>query len=134
MTIHRWVSLRDKRAGLCISAPEQAQSGSLVNLDNCSNRQGQKWYFDPIKGSIKLAGDAGLCLHIPGGNTQDHSQLALAPCDASNPAQAFDKDGSVFSSRMAPNQVLDASGEQAGAALILYHHHGDSNQKWKSSL
>ncbi|WP_157929115.1 RICIN domain-containing protein [Shewanella carassii] len=84
--------------------------------------------------SIKLAGDAGLCLHIPGGNTQDHSQLALVPYDASNPAQAFDKDGSVFSSRMAPNQVLDASGEQAGAALILYHHHGDSNQKWKSSL
>ncbi|MBY5980824.1 ricin-type beta-trefoil lectin domain protein [Ferrimonas balearica] len=134
MTIHRWVSLRDKRAGLCISAPESGAAGSPITVQACQNRPGQKWYFDPIAGTLRsdLAGD--LCLSIPNGNAIEGQQLALAACDANAPEQAFDKEGKIFSARLASGQVLDASGEAAGAAVILYGRHDGDNQKWRSSL
>lgn len=132
---HQWVDFRDARTGKCLDVSgSNSANGSKIQLYSCNGSNAQKWYYNPVKGTLQSKVAANKCLDIPGGNTANHSHLQVWDCVANHPNQQFDRHGSTFVARKAMGQAIDASGEANGAAIILYRKHGQANQQWRASL
>ncbi len=135
MSVYRWISLRDKRTGMCLDVSNgDSSDGTPIQLWSCNSTAAQKWYYHPIKGTLISGLDDNKCLDITGGDASDHSQLVIQQCSDSSASQQFDKEGKVYRSRLAPGQVIDAAGEGQGAPVIMYSYHGGDNQKWIGTL
>jgi len=133
--IYKWVDWRDKRKGKCIDVTGGvAANGTNVQLHSCNGSDAQKWFYDPVLGTM-LSGLAGnFCLTTPNGNTANHSQLQISECVVGDVNQMFDKDGNNFNSRLNSNQKIDASGTNSGDAIIFHEANGGDNQKWRAGL
>ena len=133
--IYRWVDFRDKRSGKCIDvAGGNNANGTPVQLYACNGSAAQQWYYDPIKGTLRSQLAGNKCLDIPNGNTANNTQLQIWDCQAGNLNQQFNKDGNRFRARLNSNQVIDAYGENNGAAIGLWNSNDTNQQKWRASL
>jgi len=111
-----------------------AANGTKVQLHSCNGTAAQKWFYNPVAGTMQSGLPGNFCLTTPNGNTSNHTQLQISECVEGDVNQVFDKNGNNFSSRLNANQLIDASGTNSGDAIIFHEANGGDNQKWRAGL
>jgi hypothetical protein len=133
--IYTWVDWRNVEKGKCLTVINgEATNGAKIELRHCNGTASQKWFYDFNKGMMQSGVAGNYCLDVPGGNTSNGTQLQIWECQEGNPNQQWDKNGTRLMSRLNNNQVIDAAGKNSGDPIVLWEHHGGTNQKWRAGL
>ena len=133
--VHKWVDWRDKKSGKCMTVEDgEINNGLKVETRTCNGSDAQKWFYNPVKGTMKSGVAGNYCLDIPAGDTSNHVQLHIWSCQEGNQNQMFDEYDGMFRARLNESKVLDSAGTNEGAQIILYDSHGGNNQRWRAGI
>ncbi|MDS1308689.1 ricin-type beta-trefoil lectin domain protein [Marinobacter xiaoshiensis] len=122
----RWAEYRSAKSGLCLSA---SGVGAQLNLAACSGADAQLWQWQPTLGVLRSGLDPGLCVSSSA-RTTNNTPLVLAACSASAAQQFEQHADKSFRLKQNSQYAMDA----AGQALVMWQHHGGSNQQWIATL
>ncbi|MGO3694070.1 ricin-type beta-trefoil lectin domain protein [Marinobacter sp.] len=122
----RWAEYRSAKTGLCLTA---SSAGATLNLAACSGTAAQRWQWQPTQGLLRSGLDPSLCVSSAP-QTSNDTPLNLAQCSGSG-AQMFERHADrSFRLQQDNSYAVDA----AGTELVMYQHHGGSNQRWVATL
>ncbi|MGC8121449.1 ricin-type beta-trefoil lectin domain protein [Marinobacter sp. VGCF2001] len=122
----QWAEYRSERSGQCLTSNG---NNAAVSLATCTGAPQQRWQWQASAGLMISAADTTLCLasnDAPGNDVP----VTTGDCTSDN-ARAFQRhsDGSF---RLKQNSALAL--DAAGSSVVLYNHHGNSNQRWAATL
>ncbi|NWO04706.1 MAG: ricin-type beta-trefoil lectin domain protein [Alteromonadaceae bacterium] len=120
----RLAQYRSEESGQCLTA---TTAGASVTLADCSGAEAQLWQWLPAQGLLQSGLDPDLCISSTAHAIND-TPLILTEC--SNAQKLERHADQSFRLRQNSNFVLDA----AGSTLVMYEHHGGSNQRWAATL
>lgn len=96
-----------------------------MSLSDCTGATAQLWKWNPTQGALISGLDNSQCVSINGQATND-AQIVLDDCTNSN-TQIFEQHANnTFRLKNANQYALDA----ASNSVVLWQHHGNSNQRW----
>ncbi|WP_417520574.1 ricin-type beta-trefoil lectin domain protein [Marinobacter sp.] len=100
-----------------------------MSLANCSGADAQLWQWQPTLGVLRSGLDPSLCV-ASSAQTTNNTPLVLAACSASAAQQFEQHADKSFRLKQNSHYAMDA----AGQALVMWQHHGGSNQQWVATL
>lgn len=125
-----WFLLKDNRSGKCLDVPGSNNvNGTKLSVWDCHGGHNQQWHFD--EKTKQLKNRLGKCLDTTG-KSDNHTPLQLWTCSSglAHINMRFEWHGNSLRTLLNTNQAMDASGTNNGAAVILHHSNGSSNQSW----
>lgn len=121
-----WAEYRSGMSGKCLTANG---AGQTLSLTNCTGTAAQLWQWNPTQGALVSGQGNNQCVSI-NGLASNNAQVVLVECTNSN-AQIFEQHANnTFRLKNANQYALDA----AGNSVVLWQHHGNSNQRWYATL
>src|SRR5690554_124591 len=140
-----YVTIYNRGTNTCMDIPgndDGVTSGAWVDHYACQPlARDQRWLFDLAQGTISnQEGDDAFCLDNNGApwnngypnlaQTTNNTPLVLAACSASAAQQFEQHADKSFRLKQSSHYAMDA----AGQALVIWQHHGGSNQQWIATL
>jgi len=121
--------LRDGRSGKCLDIwGGSAAAGADIRIHSCHDGANQQWKYQQETGYIRSYLNPDYCI-ANGGEVQQGHKLKLALCEDSDD-QRWDYQNNILRSRVNPELVMDAFGQDNGSDVGLWSPHGGNNQNW----
>lgn len=122
-----WAEYRSGMSGQCLTA---SGAGQPLSLADCDGATGPLWQWQPSQGVLVSGLDHSQCVASTNGQIANDTPVILAGCD-NNSAQTLERHAdNSFRLKQANQYAIDA----AGNTIVLYQHHGNSNQRWFATL
>lgn len=121
----------NRRTGQCLDvAQARMADGTNVVQRPCNGGANQSWSYDDTTGLIHSTQDPRYCLDNSG-TYSDGANIRVWSCNGSGDQRfTFDPTIGKIAMRNFTDQVVDASGPDAGAHVITWSFWGGGNQLW----